>query len=476
MKVHRVAGATLLCLLALACVSSSVAYGAPQDDEAATRGNEAPLFRVFLKDGTTLVSYGELARVADRVVFSMPTSTSVDNPQLHLVDISSDRVDWERTANYADSARASRYVATRAETDYAMLTTAIAQALNDVALTTDPVRRLAIVERARKTLADWPPRHYSYKQVDVHQMLGMLDEAIADLRAASGAQHFDLSLVAAVEAPPLLEPLLPAPTPQEMIEQVLAGATLSESAVERTSLLAVAVAAIDRDAAHLPVEWAASTRAAATAAITREIEIDRAYRSLKTRVLRLAGERARAADVRGVQRLLAETRTSDAALGRERPDTVSSILAVLEEQLDAARRLRLERDRWALRLPELRSYRESIGSSLQKLVRLGPALEDIKSLAGSGPDALGTILKAAADVLKIAQRIRPPDELRDVHSLLLSATQLADTAARFRREAALTGDMRRAWDASSAAAGALMLSERARSEMQSALRLPQLPR
>src|SRR5947207_2706614 len=32
----------------------------------------APLFRVFLTDGTALVSFGELARVADRGVFSMP--------------------------------------------------------------------------------------------------------------------------------------------------------------------------------------------------------------------------------------------------------------------------------------------------------------------------------------------------------------------------------------------------------------------
>jgi hypothetical protein len=169
-------------------------------------------------------------------------------------------------------------------------------------------------------------------------------------------------------------------------------------------------------------------------------------------------------------------RTRDEALGRTRPDTVSAIVAVVEEQLDAARRLRLERDRWALRLPELRSYRESVGSSIQKLIRLGPALEDIKALAGSGPDALGSILKAAGDVLRVARAITPPDELREVHSLLLSATQLADAAARFRREAALTGDMSRAWEASSAAAGALMLSARARTEMQVALRLPQLPR
>jgi hypothetical protein len=431
---------------------------------------------VFLKDGTTLVSYGELARVADRVVFSMPTAASADNPQLHLVDISSDRVDWERTLNYAESARATRYIETRAGSDYAALTTGVARALNDVALTSDPAWRLVIVERARKALADWPPRHYNYKQADVRQMLGMLDEAIADLRAATGAQHFDLSLVATVDAPPLLEPLLPPPTEQETIEQTLAAASLTDSPAERTSLLVVAVASIDRDAAYLPVEWAAETKASATSAIAREVEIDRVYRHLETRIMRLAEERTRAADVRGVQRLLVEVKASDEALGGYRPDAVNSILAAVEERLDAARRLRLERDRWALRLPELRAYRQSMTDSVQKLTRLHVPLEDIKGLTGSGPDALGSILKVAAGIMTVATGIHPPDELRDLHSLLMSATHLAQTAAKLRREAALTGDMARAWDASSAAAGALMLSDRVRVEMQSAFRLPQLPR
>ena len=34
--------------------------------------DEATLLRVFLTDGTSLVSYGEPAKVSDRVIFSMP--------------------------------------------------------------------------------------------------------------------------------------------------------------------------------------------------------------------------------------------------------------------------------------------------------------------------------------------------------------------------------------------------------------------
>jgi hypothetical protein len=475
MKVFRLAGVLLFCLSIGWSATAPALHAAGVDDEVGKPIHAAPLFRVFLKDGTTLISYGELARVGDRVVFSMPTSVDTDTPQLHLVDISSDRVDWVRTTNYAESARATRYLETRAEPDYTKLTTEIAQALNDVALTAEPAKRLPIVERARKRLADWPPSHYNYKQSDVRQMLSMLDEVIADLRAATGAQHFDLNLVATVDAPPLVEPLLPDPGHQEIIEQTLAAAALTDSPAERTSLLAVAVAAIDRDAAFLPVIWAEETKATATSAITRELEINRVYRHLETQMIGLADERARAADVRGVQAVIAKVKASDQALGGYRPNEVNSILASIDERLDAARRLRLERDRWALRLPELRAYREAMSEPLQKLTRLTTALEDIKALTGSGPEALGLILKTSTDIQKVADTVHPPDELRDLHSLMMSATLLAQSAAKLRRQAALTGDMARAWDASSAAAGALMLTERVRTEMQSAFRLPQLP-
>jgi hypothetical protein len=70
--------------------------------------------------------------------------------------------------------------------------------------------------------------------------------------------------------------------------------------------------------------------------------------------------------------------------------------------------------------------------------------------------------------------IQPPSELTEVHSLLVSAVQLADNAAKIRREAAINGNMARAWDASSAAAGALMLAARAQTDLRTVLRPPQV--
>ena len=81
------------------------------------RKMEPKPLRVFLQDGTTFVSYGEFARVGDRVIFSMPLSADPD-PLLHVVNLAADRVDWVRTNHYAESTRASRYLSTRAEADY----------------------------------------------------------------------------------------------------------------------------------------------------------------------------------------------------------------------------------------------------------------------------------------------------------------------------------------------------------------------
>src|ERR1051325_10156121 len=133
---------------------------------ASAADEDATLLRVFLRDGTSLVSYGEPARIGDRVVFSMPTSAAA-HPPLHLVALAVSRVDWDRTTRYGASARAAHYIATRADADYAALSNQIAQALNEVTFTSDPARRLAIVERARTGLAEWPQNHFNYRQNEV---------------------------------------------------------------------------------------------------------------------------------------------------------------------------------------------------------------------------------------------------------------------------------------------------------------------
>ena len=453
-------------VFAAACLIGAARTAEPAD--------EPTLLRVFLKDGASLVSYGEPARVGDRVVFSMPTEAA-PNPTLHLVTLAADRVDWDRTDRYAATARSEHYIRTQAENDYALLSNDMAQALNDVTLTSDPAKRLSIAESARKTLSDWPLSHYGYRANEVRQMLAMLDEAIADLRAATGTPgRFNLSFAAFVDPPTLPEPLLPPPTPQEAIEHVLTAARLVENASERTSLMSAALMSIDRQKDALPSAWVAARRPEIEAAVLTELRLDRWYQQLTTRIVGIANYRASNADVLGLERLMRTVRQRDQALGEKRPEAVNALLALVEEKLDAARRLRLARDRWAMRAPVLYEYRAAIRQPMDLFAQLKPSLEAIKSLSGSSAESLATIERLSSRIVKLASAIVPPQELTAAHALLMSAVQLATSAASIRREATIAGDMARAWDASSAAAGALMLGAKARTDIQSMFQLPQL--
>jgi hypothetical protein len=440
----------------------------------AAAADEATLLRVFLTDGTSLVSYGEPARVGDRVVFSMPTAVT-PNPPLHLVDLPAARVDWDRTNRYAASARAAHYIRTQADDDYAALSNDVAATLNQVAHAADPVARLTIVEKARQTLADWPQNHYNYREAEVRQMLGLLDEAIADLRAARGANRFELTLSAFVPPVAIVEPLLPPPaSPREAIEQMLAAARVVDAPAERVSLLATAVSTIDAEKSTLPAEWATAMRAEAVATVREEAQLDRSYQQLETTTMAAADRRARLGDVRGLERLLLNLQARDTALGARRASAVNALVAAVEAKLDAARQLRLARDRWALRAPALREYHTAIALTLDLFTLMTPSLEDIKSLSGSSPEALATLQRRVARALKLVGVVVPPAEVAVAHALLVSAAQLAGNAAAIRREAILANDMARAWDASSAAAGALMLGTKARADIQAQMRMPQL--
>ena len=64
------------------------------------------------------------------------------------------------------------------------------------------------------------------------------------------------------------------------------------------------------------------------------------------------------------------------------------------------------------------------------------------------------------------KQMRPPSELHTVHGLLTSAFQLAGQAVAARHKAIQTTSMDLAWQASSAAAGALMMFSRATEELE----------
>jgi hypothetical protein len=437
-------------------VALVVAFAAP------SAAAESVLYRLFLMDGTTLISYGEFSRVADRVVFSIPVGATEATPTLELVSIPQASVDWERTDRYSDAVRARRYAETRGENDFAGLSSRVAEALNQITLTSDPSRRLAMAVEARGNLARWPADNYGYRAADVAQLVNLLDEVISELRVAAGQSSFDVSLVANVSATPPAE-LLPTPSLRDTMEQALAAAAITTEPAERVSLLR-AVATALRDPA-LEGGWAATVHARASAELAAELRVDKAYGDLTSTTIAAATTRAARADVTGIQALVQTVLKADDRLGRRRPQETAALLALLDLRLDEARRLRLAQDAWIIRRQMFRTYRTTMAPALVEMRRMSASLESIRQLAGPEPGLLPRLEQRVIMVRQQLAAITPPVELQSAHELFTAAFQMARRAASGRRNAVLSGDMKLAWDASSAAAGALMLLERARQEL-----------
>ncbi len=452
--------------LAAACaLVLTMSVGAAADD--------TPLFRVFLKDGTTIASYGEFARVEDRVVLSLPLGESAGQPNLRLVSVPAGQVDWARTERYRDSVRAARYAATRGEADFTQMTADVADSLNAIARTADPARQLELAEQARRQLAGWGEDHYGYRVREIREIAALLDETISDLRAAAGRTDFDLNFVAIVEPPPP-ERLLPDPGPAEHIAQAIALVDLADGPAERTTLLEHTLEAIDASKGLVDGTALRSAREYVERRLERERRADREYGRLAGELTGLAKVRAARGDVHGVQALIARLAERDLRLGRERPQLVAAIAAALRHDLEEARTHRLQLDRWRSRVGTYRSYERRIRHTFAELARVQPALEDIRQLAGPDAEALVAVRRSVGDAGRRLATVEPPAGMSQVHDLLQSAVQMAQTAARVREEAVAAGSLERAWSASAAAAGAQLLTARARDELGRLLQPPRV--
>jgi hypothetical protein len=526
-------------------------------------GIQAPaLFRIFLKDGTALASFGEFVRVGERVIFSLPLGSGRDQ----LASVAASEVDWGRTDRYTDAVRTAHYAATRGEADYAAMSTHVAGLLTEVASINDVGEQMRLATNARRVLVEWPHDHFSYKADEVRQTLAVLDEVIAGLRArAGGSGTFDLSLVAGSASPPVI-PLLEPPSLQDSIAQALHLAALTESPAERVSILRGAQAALDADGsaaaaasaaaatsaksaasaaidvaarsssggaspvtpgspapaavaspgasgspasagagAHVGVApgaaasapasvtapAAASVAAAASAAsaaganwktlartqvrdaLAVETRTDGAYTALVSSILSVADRQVARADVRGLVDLRGELQKRDARLGRKRPEQMQALLATLDRRLDAAQRLRLARDQWALKADAFRAYQKAAKPSITLLNSGTPLLNDIRGLSGPSMDKLTRFQSRLDTQRSTLKAIAAPGDLQAVHASLISAWQMADAAVQQRKRAITENNIALAWNASAAASGALMLLDHARAEMTRLLKVPE---
>ena len=430
------------------------------------------LFRVFLADGRVLSSYGEWSRVGDRVILSMPTQLTRDPVELHLVTIPSRVVDWPRTEQYAESVRAASYGASRGDADFSAFSAEVAKVLNDVAKIKDPAARLRTAEQARQKLADWPAQHYGYRNTEVRDALGVLDEVIAQMRVSAGMTRFDLSLSKNAPLPEPPPPPLPPPTDAELAEQFVAAASLTETPAERISLLQTVMRLIDRAIGMLPAEWASRMRTTVGGDLERERKTEQAYQELRTKTLEEAARLALKGRSGDLEKLRDKVKSEDARLGGQRGGEIAALLETIDLEAKSAIKYREAKREFDRRAPVFRKYRRSTNAAFKVFKDATTALEQVRAMNGPPANSIEPLTKRLARANKSFRKVEAPDELASNHAVIASAWELADNAFRLRLQAVSSNSIDAAQRASSAAAGALMLYQRARAEQLSAMEPP----
>jgi hypothetical protein len=422
------------------------------------------IYRVFLNDGQALPSYGEAARVDDRVVFNLLVHRTAADQQLQLVSLPAAAVDMPRTARYAEAMRASFYAATRGEADYTAMTGEVAATLDQIARTTEVAARLQLAERARQRLLTWSREHYGYREGDVRELIDLFDALLTELRTGTGQAAFAFDLVTGAGTA-AREPLLPAPTARESITLALAAARAADIPEERLAILQGAGrAAAAASAGDLAARVAAELRAEASATA--------AYGALAADVTARADRALQAGDVVAVERLRAELVERDRRLGSRRPAEVAELLRALQAKLEAARAHRLALDHYAYVRASLLAYERRIRPALSGLDGLKPVLEHLRDGRSMAFERIETARGRLDRFEQDAGAITAPEDLAGVHATLVSAVRMAREAVLRRRLAVVVRNLQADREASAAAAGALLLIDRARADLVEGLYPP----
>ena len=355
------------------------------------------LFRVFLSDGRVLSSYGEWARLDDRVIFSMPTQLTRDPVELHLVTIpaAARRLAANRAVRRIGARRRLRRDPRRRR--LRRVQREVAKVLNDVAKIADPAARLATAERARQKLADWPAAHYGYRIAEVREALGVLDEVIAQLRVAVGITRFDLSLSASAAGPAAAAAV--AAADRCGAGRAVRGRRLARRIAGRAHRPAANRDAADRSrgrpaarrvgGAHAPHrQRRARTRAADRAGLRRAAHAH----------ARRGGQAGRARPAPSeLERLREKVKEEDRRLGGQRAGDVAALLATIDLQAataidDARRRARS----WEKRAPGVPPLPPLDQRRVQGVQRRGDGARAGRAMSGPPVNAIGPLAKRLA--------------------------------------------------------------------------------
>lgn len=425
----------------------------------------ATTYRVFLKAGPALASYGDTARVGDRIIFNLPILGADNSLSLQLVSLPLSAIDLERTDRYAETMRAAYYASTRGETDFATMTAQMTGELGRLSSIDDRSQQLVAAERLRAELLAWSKSHFYYRADDVDRFAGMFGDVINELRAATGVGGFSLDLSAGTTAP-VRERLLPAPGAPESLALAVAAARAADVGEERIAVL--------RAVLDLTPQADLRLRRDIRAELEQELVAERRY-ALLAKELRARAETAvRQGSVRSIERLREELPRRDRELGQRRPQTTQALAEELARAFDTTRNHRAALDRYSAMLRSLLVYERRVRPAMSAFDGFGPLLVRIRDLTGGEYEPTVNAEARFRQLQLDAGGIVAPDDVAGVHATLVSALQMAVEACARRRQAAATTRGAAASQASTAAAAALLLAERAHADLVTALFPPRV--
>jgi hypothetical protein len=421
------------------------------------------VFRVFLRDGRVLHSYGECAELSGELVCVVRLGGDGVEVSHDVVTLPVVQVDLDRTRAYAAALRSARYGATRGAGEYADLTADITHALRELEAETDRHRRLGIAQVARRRLAGWSEAHFGYKADETTALVGLLDGVIAELRVAAGESTFSLDLVAGAlaDAP---SPVLPAPDDREIFEAALAAAEVTPLAAERLALLRSLV----RVSAARP-DVPAALRARAAEALATEEAVERAYRALMAETIARADVAVRYGRVAVMEGLIREAADRDARLGRRRPREMAAFGRRLAIELAQTREQAAAYARWRTVRDQLLAYERRLRPVFDAWVSQRPVLEALRDGRVPRPSALDAAQRRFAGIERTLASLRPLPEVVQVHGVLRSAAQMASQALALGARLTVARNDEIARNAAAAVAGAELLLAQGRQDLVPAL-------
>jgi hypothetical protein len=148
---------------------------------------------------------------------------------------------------------------------------------------------------------------------------------------------------------------------------------------------------------------------------------------------------------------------------------VQDLIEELRKARDSAVARKEALDKYATVRQRLLDYELAVRPAFAALEGLRPVLEYYREFRIVSFERTAVAVDRFEKMRALAESTTPPPEVSAIHATLISALRMALEASTRRREAAATNAMPTMRAASSAAAGALLLGDRARNDLTNSL-------